>query len=121
MTTIDPLHDVAAAPPRRPWLHPASAILILGVDWLFFGAEVLSLETAVVLASLAAFATTTLGVFWIQRARSADSRTAAAAKALFAGVVAGIPTSIGGTVLGTFVLALAGLSRWKRLRRLPRA
>jgi hypothetical protein len=107
---------------RRPsWLHPASGALILGVDWLFFGAEVLSLETAVVLASLAAFATTTLGVFWIQRAKRRDSRTAAAAKALFAGVVAGIPTSIGGTVLGTYVLALAGLSRWKGSHSVPRA
>jgi hypothetical protein len=99
---------------RASWLHPASGGLILGVDWLFFGVEVLSLETAVVLASLAAFATTTLGVFWIQRAQRRDSRTAAAAKALFAGVVAGIPTSIGGTVLGTAVLVLAGLARWNR-------
>ena len=100
---------------RHPsWLHPASGALILGVDWLFFGAEVVSLETAGVFGSLAAFATTTLGVFWIQRAKRRDSRAAAAAKALFAGVVAGIPTSIGGTVLGTLVLVLAGLKRWNR-------
>lgn len=98
--------------PRRPWLRPASAALILGVDWLFFGAEFITLGGGVLLASAAAFAVTSAGVFWIQRSRSGDSLTAAAIKALFAGIVAGIPTSIGGTVLGTLVLALAGLRAW---------
>ena len=100
----------------RPWLLPASAGLILGVDWLFFGAEVITMEGALVLASVSAFVITAAGVFWIQRSRNADSRAVAAVKALFGGIVAGLPTSIGGTLLGTLVLVLAGLSRWNRAR-----
>ena len=104
-------------PAPTAWLQPSSAILILAVDWLFFGAEILSLESAVVAASLAAFAITAAGVFWIQRRRAGNSRSASAVKALLSGIVAGLPTSIGGTVLGSVVLALAGLSRRKRLLR----
>jgi hypothetical protein len=96
---------------RRSWLRPASAALILGVDWLFFGAEFITLGGGILFASAAAFAITTGGVFWIQRSRKCDSRGSAGAKALFAGIVAGIPTSIGGTILGTLVLVLAGISR----------
>lgn len=94
-------------------LHPATAVLILGVDWLFFGAEVISLGGGVVVTSFAAFAITAIGVFLIQRRRGGDSRTRAAIKALFGGAVAGVPTSIGGTVIGAAVLAMAGLSRWR--------
>lgn len=92
-------------------LHPASAVVILAVDWLFFGAAVLTLGTGVVASSLAAFAVTTVGVYWVQRARSRDSRLRAALKALAGGVVAGIPTSIAGTVVGTAILAVAGIRR----------
>lgn len=98
------------------WLHPVSGILVLALDWLFFGAEVITLETGVLVASLAAFASTAAGVYWIQRSRARDARTSALVKALFCGVIAGLPTSIGGTVLGTAVLALAGLTRWRSLR-----
>lgn len=100
-------------PARQSWLRPQSGLLILGVDWLFFGAEVLTLQLGVVVASAAAFTVTTTGVLWLQR-RGGDALLRALPKALFAGIVAGIPTSIGGTALGAIVLVLSGL---KRLRR----
>ena len=101
-------------PPRPFWLHPASAGLILAVDWLFFGAEIITLEVALVFACFSAFIITTVGVFWIQRSKSHDSLGAAIIKALFAGLVAGLPTSIGGTLLGTLVLVLAGRASWSQ-------
>jgi hypothetical protein len=55
-----------------------------------------------------------VGVFWIQRRKNGDSFGAAALKALLSGIVAGIPTSIGGTILGTGVLLLSGLSNWNK-------
>ena len=64
-------------PPRPFWLHPASAGLILAVDWLFFGAEIITLEVALVFACFSAFLITTVGVFWIQRSKSNDSLGAA--------------------------------------------
>jgi hypothetical protein len=99
----------AVTSPKKPILEPATAGLILAVDWLFFGAEAVTLGWSVLLTSVSAFAITAAGVFWIQRTRSGDSVARAALKALFAGAVAGIPTSIGGTALGTLVLILAGL------------
>jgi hypothetical protein len=111
-------YEETSAPPARAkyWLHPASGLLILAVDWLFFAPEAMTFETAVIITSPLAFLITTAGVFWIQRKKNHDTFGAAAAKALFGGVVAGIPTSIAGTILGTLVLVLSGLSSWNQRR-----
>lgn len=110
-------YEGSTAPPRRKyWLHPASGLLILAVDWLFFAPEAMTLEAAAIITSPLAFLITGLGVFWIQRRKNGDSFGAAALKALLGGFVAGIPTSIGGTILGTLVLILSGLSKWNQPR-----
>ena len=57
---------------------------------------------------------TTAGVFWIQRRKSGDSFGAALAKAILGGVLAGLPTPISGTIFGTLVLVLSGLSSWNQ-------
>jgi len=98
--------------PRRPaatWLHPASALVILGIDWLFFAEEVATFETTLPIACLLAFVSTTAGVFWVQRRKAGDPFRKALLKALFGGFIAGLPTSVAGTILGTFVLVLAGI------------
>jgi len=110
-------YEETSAPPRRKfWLHPASGLLILAVDWFFFAPEAMTLEAAAILTSPLAFLITAMGVFWIQRKRNGDSFVSAALKGLLGGVVAGIPTSIGGTILGTLVLVLSGLSSWNQRR-----
>lgn len=108
-------YEETSAPPRRKfWLHPVSGLLILAVDWFFFAPEAMTLELAAILTSPLAFLITTAGVFWIQRKKNNDSFVSAALKALLGGVVAAIPTSIGGTILGTLVLVLSGLSSWNQ-------
>jgi hypothetical protein len=108
-------YEEAPPPPRRKyWLHPSSGLLILGVDWLFFAPEAATAELAAILTCPLAFLITGVGVFWIQRRKNGDSFGAAALKALLSGIVAGIPTSIGGTILGTGVLLLSGLSNWNK-------
>jgi hypothetical protein len=109
-------HDAPPKPARRYWLHPKSGILILAVDWFFFGPEIMTGEAAAIITSPLAFIITTAGVFWIQRRKNGDSFNAAILKALLGGIVAGIPTSIGGTLLGTAVLVLSGLSGWNQGR-----
>jgi hypothetical protein len=104
----------AVVPAKKTVLHPGTGALILVVDWLFFGAEALTLGGAVILSSIAAFTITAVGVFWIQRKKSGDSFPVAATKALLSGVVAGVPTSIGGTALGGIILAMSGLRRLQR-------
>ena len=110
-------YDEGATPPRRRyWLHPTSGLLILGVDWLFFAPEAATAEFAAIVTSPLAFLITSIGVFWIQRRKNQDTLAAAALKAVLSGIVAGIPTSIGGTILGTAVLLLSGLSKWNQRR-----
>ena len=110
-------YEESSAPPRRKfWLHPASGLLILAVDWLFFAPEAITFEAAAIITCPLAFFVTAAGVFWIQRRKNGDSFGAAALKAFIGGAVAGIPTSIGGTVLGTLVLILSGLSSWNQRR-----
>lgn len=106
--------STAVVPAKKSVLHPGTGALILAVDWLFFGTEALTLGGAVILSSIAAFTITAIGVFWIQRNKGGDSFAAAAVKAFLSGVVAGIPTSIGGTALGGIILALSGLRKLQR-------
>ena len=109
-------YDADPPPPRRTkfWLHPASGLLILAVDWFFFAPEFMTAEIAAIITSPLAFIITTAGVFWIQRRRNGDSFGGALLKALLGGVLAGIPTPISGTIFGTLVLALSGLRSWNQ-------
>jgi hypothetical protein len=112
------------APPRpgqkrRFWLNPASGLLILGVDWLFFVPEAATLGIAIPAACVLAFAITFCGVYWIQRKKAGDALSPALMKALLAGIVAGVPTSIGGTMLGTLVLVMSGLRPANPLQQNP--
>jgi hypothetical protein len=110
-------YEETGTPPRRKfWLHPASGLLILAIDWLFFAPEAMTFEAAAIITCPLAFIITGAGVFWIQRRKSGDSLGAAALKGFLGGIVAGIPTSIGGTILGTAVLVLSGLSSWNQRR-----
>lgn len=109
-------HEAPPKQVKRYWLHPTSGLLILAVDWLFFAPEAATFEVAVIVTSPLAFLVTTAGVFWIQRKRNRDSFGSALGKALLGGVVAAIPTSIGGTILGTAILAVSGLSNWTQRR-----
>jgi drug/metabolite transporter (DMT)-like permease len=104
-------YDAGEPPPsRRPLLHPQAGLLILTVDWLFFGPEFVTAEAAAIVTSPLAFLITSLGVYWVQRRKNHDARGAALLKAFVGGVVAAIPTSIAGTIVGTAVLMASGLS-----------
>jgi hypothetical protein len=101
-------------PRTKFWLHPTSGLLILAVDWFFFAPEAMTAEAAAIVTAPLAFLITTAGVFWIQRKRNGDTFGSALLKALLGGVLAGIPTPISGTIFGTFVLVLSGLSSWNQ-------
>jgi hypothetical protein len=91
-----------------------SGLLILGVDWLFFAPEAASAQTALIVTVPLAFLLAGTGTFWIQRRRNGDTRRAALLKALVGGVLAAVPTPISGTIFGTLVLVLSGLSSWNQ-------
>lgn len=101
-------------PQRRSFFHPMSGAVLLGVDWLCFGLEWPLGPASMALMSLAAFAATTTTVYRIQLERHGDSPGAARAKAVFAGLAAGVPFPVAGTLLGALILTLSGLRPPKR-------
>lgn len=114
---IDVPPVLLTAEPRKKsgiWLHPVSGGLILFFDNLFFAPEALTGELGWVVAGPLAFLLTTVCVFVVQRKRSRDSFGASAVKGLFGGILAGIPFNIAGTVVGSLVLILSGLSALSR-------
>ena len=98
--------------PAQTWLHPLSGAIILLLDWICFGGEVLTLELAQPILSILAFLITTTGVLVVQRFFSKDRWGQAIMKAVLGGILAGFPTPIFGTIVGAWVILASGLSRF---------
>jgi len=93
------------------WLLPWTGAWILGLDWLLFSQNLLTLGLATPLISIAGFFAGGAGAYMLQRFRARDSRLMAGCKALVAGVIVGVPWPILGTAIGGWVLMAAG---WRR-------
>lgn len=93
-------------------LHPMSGLLILFLDYAFFVEEITII--AIPFTCLFAFIVSFIGVFLIQKYIDNESTGRSVAKAFFGGVVTGIPTPVFGTVFGSLILAVSGLSFLKR-------
>jgi hypothetical protein len=93
-------------------LHPMSGLLILFLDYAFFVEEitVIAIPFTCILAFLLSFT----GVFLIQKYIDSENTGRSVAKAFFAGVVTGLPTPVFGTVFGSLILVVSGLSFFKR-------
>jgi hypothetical protein len=93
----------------KTFYHPASGVVILGLDWLAFGTDALTgflaLPEMCVLAFLFSFA----AVLAIQVKWSKDKMPTALGKAFLGAFLVGLPTPITGTMLGAGILALSGL------------
>ncbi len=105
------------APPRdhvpfeglNTFYHPASGVVILALDWLLFGSDLmtdfLALPAMCVLGFLATFPL----VLIIQRAWSRNTWPGAIGKAFLGAFMVGLPFPVTGTLLGAAILALSGL------------
>lgn len=101
----------SASPSPRRFLHPASGVLILGLDWLLFSGNVLTLGLSTFVLGTLGFLVATTGTGWIQARYSGDSRGKSLMKGLLGGVAVGVPFPIVGTAVGGAILALSGLRR----------
>ena len=101
---------VSGRPPTT-FFHPLSGAVILAIDWLAFGLDFFSGFAAMAFASLAAFALTFYAVLTIQRQMRGDRPNQALLKALIAGVVAGVPFPVTGTIVGALIIAASGLPK----------
>lgn len=96
-------------------LHPASGALILGLDWLLFSQNAMTLGLSTPLVALVGFGLAGLGTSLIQRIYRDDSLGKSVLKGLGGGIAVGIPLPIAGTAVGGGILALSGLNRlWGR-------
>ncbi|MFB6097553.1 MAG: phosphoribosylaminoimidazole carboxylase [Salinibacter sp.] len=99
-------------------LHPASGILILGLDWVLFSESVITLGLSTVLSAVVGFGGAALGTGLIQSTYHEDGIGKAILKGLLAGLTVGIPLPVAGTAVGGGILALSGLDRlWSRSGR----
>jgi hypothetical protein len=93
----------------RTFYHPASGVIILGLDWLAFGSDFLTgflaLPAICVLSFLVSFAL----VFAVQLKWTRDGISSALGKAFLGAFMVGLPFPITGTILGAAILALSGL------------
>jgi hypothetical protein len=93
----------------RTFYHPASGVVILGLDWLAFGTDFftgfLALPVVCILSFMASFPV----IYVIQQKWSKDTIGTALGKAFLGAFMVGLPFPITGTVLGAAILALAGL------------
>ena len=93
-------------------LHPMSGLLILFLDYAFFVEEITVI--AIPFTCLLAFLLSFTGVFLIQKYIDNENTGRSVAKAFFGGVVTGLPTPLFGTVFGSLILFVSGLSFLKR-------
>ena len=109
--TPPPKLPVKTEKQRKLFLHRLSGLWVFLVDNAFFGATIATAGFALPISCLLAFFSGGAGVFFIQTLINRDSAKQAFNKALFAGVLSAIPTSIAGTVYGAWILRMAGLSK----------
>lgn len=97
--------------PSPTFLHPASGVLILALDWLLFSGSAITLGLSTL--GLAGIGLTLggLGTGLIQRVYHEDGRAKALLKGLLAGITVGIPLPVAGTAVGGGILALSGIDQ----------
>jgi hypothetical protein len=96
-------------PGLRTFYHPASGVVILGLDWLAFGTDLLTGLLAMPVICVLVFLVTFPLLLVIQLKWTKDALPAALGKAFLGAFLVGLPFPITGTMLGAAILALSGL------------
>ena len=93
----------------RTFYHPASGVVILGLDWLAFGTDLFSGMLAVPVICVLSFLVSFALVYAVQIKWARDTIPAALGKSFMGAFLVGLPFPITGTLLGAAILALSGL------------
>ena len=98
-----PQTPVVPEPPfsnLKTFYHPASGVVILGLDWLACGTDLLTGLLAVPMISILSFLVSFPVIYAIQTKWSKNSVSSALGKAFLGAFLVAIPTPITGTLLG---------------------
>jgi hypothetical protein len=95
---------------QSQWLLPVTGVWILGLDWLLFAENTLSLYLATPLLIAAGFVGGALGTHFFQTRYGGDRGASAWIKSLLAGIVVGLPFPLAGTFVGGWILFNSGLA-----------
>jgi hypothetical protein len=93
----------------RTFYHPASGVVILALDWLIFGTDLMTGFLALPWMCVVGFLVSFPLVLAIQLKWTKDTLPAALGKAFLGAFMVGLPFPITGTLLGAAILALSGL------------
>jgi hypothetical protein len=93
----------------RTFYHPASGVIILGLDWLAFGTDFLTGFFALPAICVLAFVVSFPLILAVQLKWTRDALPIALGKAFLGAFMVGLPFPITGTLLGAAILALSGL------------
>jgi hypothetical protein len=93
----------------KTFYHPASGVVILGLDWLLFGSDLMTDFLALPVMCVLGFLVTFPMVLAIQLKWSRNAWPQALGKAFLGAFMVGLPFPITGTLLGAAILAMAGL------------
>lgn len=96
-------------------IHPLGTILVMALDYLWVAPEAGATLTGIGIVTLPAFMASIavisfIGVFLIQKFTAQDSWGSSFAKAFVMAVIAAVPYFVASTVVGTPLLAWAGIS-----------
>jgi len=93
----------------RTFYHPASGVIILGLDWLAFGTDYVSFFLAVPVICVLSFLISFALIYAVQVKWAKDTIPSALGKSFMGAFLVGLPFPITGTLLGAAILALSGL------------
>lgn len=96
------------------WLLPLSGLWIMGLDWILFSSNAVSLGLATPISVGLGFTVGSIGTLIFQRRLARDPWWKAIPKAVVAGVLVGVPWPIGGTIAGGWILVASGLNQITR-------
>jgi hypothetical protein len=105
--------DWLLSPEPARFLLPATGLWILGLDWLLFPKEAVTVGLATPVTAILGFLAGSIGVYHLQRRYALNKPAVALFKSFVAGLLVGAPFPIAGTLVGAWILSTSGLSGWK--------
>ena len=115
-TTSSGIRGWLTQPAHSGHLIPLTGLWILGLDWLLFSSNAVSLGLATPLSVILGFLLGSAGTLAFQSRFAGEAWWKSGVKALVAGILVGVPWPIGGTVAGGWILMNSGLSRLREIR-----